>query len=142
MKKEILKKSLELADKFIESDEGKAYFKKIEMENELQLKHFIRFEEWLKHNDFDKLIQRLISEHDKDYREKCYSEGHEPYPNQELDFLFDYIQDRLEPIRVSQLESIFHNQIWFFKGYYFQMTWGQGVVYEIYDGDFKDLLSV
>jgi hypothetical protein len=127
---------------FIGSPEGIAFLEKEQKKHELQLKRFVRFEEWLKHNDFDKLIQRLILEHDKKYREKCYNNGCEPYPNQKLSFLIDYIDHTLEPIRVPQLENMFGTTIWFFKGYYFRLMYGQGTAFDLYNGnDFKHLLS-
>jgi len=130
----------------LESPEGKKqmeeWFEKRRIENEIKQKRFNRFDEWLKHNDFDKLIQRLILEHGEDYRDKCYHKGYEPYPNQKLGFVIDYVRDRFEEIRVSQLENMFNTQIWFFKGYYFRIMHGQGSVFDLYDGnDFKHLLS-
>ena len=130
----------------LESPEGKKqmeeWFEKRQIEKEIKQKRFVRFDEWLKHNDFDKLIQRLILEHGEDYRDKCYHKGYEPHPNQKLGFVIDYVQDKLEQIRVSQLENMFNTQIWFFKGYYFRIMHGQGSVFDLYNGsDFKHLLS-
>jgi hypothetical protein len=127
---------------FIDSDEGKAFFEERRVRDEIQEGRFRHFEEWLKHNDFDRLMYRIILEHGEDYRRKCYDNGCEPFPNQKLSFIISYVQDRLEPIRVSQLENMFSTQIWFFRGYYFRLMYGQGTAFDLYNGDdFKHLLS-
>ena len=136
-------KAMEKAlDDFIKSPEGIAFFEKEKKKEELKLKRFARFEEWLKHNDFEALMYRLILEHGEEWREKCYHNGYEPYPNNKLSFLIDYVSHNYEEISVSQLENMFNTQIWFFKGYYFRIMHGQGSVFDLYNGsDFKHLLS-
>ena len=47
---------------FIESDVGKKYFEKMRIELEIKRGRYVRFEKWLENNDFEKLMQRLISE--------------------------------------------------------------------------------
>ena len=129
-------------DEFVKSPEGITYFEKERKKAELKLKRFARFEEWLKHNDFEALMYRLILEHGEEWREKCWHNGYEPYPNNKLSFIIDYVSKNLEPISVSQLENMFNTQIWFFKGYYFRLMYGQGTVFDLYNGsDFKHLLS-
>jgi hypothetical protein len=129
-------------DEFVKSPEGIAFFAKERKKEELKLKRFARFEEWLKHNDFEALMYRLILEHGEEWREKCYHNGYEPYPNNKLSFLIDYVSHNYEEISVSQLENMFNTQIWFFKGYYFRLMHGQGTVFDLYNGsDFKHLLS-
>lgn len=129
-------------DEFVNSPEGQAFFEKRRKKEELKLKRFARFEEWLKHNDFEALICRLILEHGEEWRERCWNKGYEPYSNNKLSFLIDYISESFDSIRVSQLENMFNTQIWFFKGYYFRIMHGQGSVFDLYNGgDFKHLLS-
>lgn len=53
-------------DEWVESDEDKAYFENENRKLELKHKRYARFEEWLKHNDFDRLMYRLILEHDEE----------------------------------------------------------------------------
>lgn len=136
-------RSLELLDKFINSPEGDAYFEQMKVIREIQKGRYVRFEEWLKHNDFDKLLYRLILEHGDDYREKCYHKGYEPHQNNKLAFIFDYIVHHYEPIEVPQLDSGFSNQVWFFRGYYFQLTYGQGTITQIYNrDDMRQILAI
>lgn len=126
-----------------ESEQGKAHFANYWKEIDLKQKRFVRFTEWLKHNDFDKLMYRIILEHNEEYREKCWHSGCEAYPNNKLSFLLEYVMDNSELIKVPQLDNKFPNNIWLFKGYYFQMTYGQGTVTDIYNQeDMRHLLRV
>jgi len=120
-------------EEYENSPEGKtanAWKKYLE---EFQEERFQQFEKWLEHNDFDKLIYRLISEHDADYRDSWYERGIEPQPNNKLQFLLDYVDNRCKITNVKKLDCGFNNQIRLFKGYYFQTTHGQGTVTDIYN---------
>jgi len=143
MKENKYKKSLRLLDEYLNSDEGIAFLKRMGKKKEIQQNRYKRFEEWLKHNDFDVLMSRLISEHDEEYRQKCYDGGFQSYPNNKLAFLIDYIVENIKPIKVKKLDCKFSNQIWEFKGYYLQMIWGQGVLTNVYDkNNLNHLLQV
>ena len=136
------KKMEKSLDDFIKSPEGIAFFEKEKRKEELKLKRFTRFEKWLENNDFEALMYRLILEHGEEWREKCYHKGYEPYPNNKLSFLINFVSHNYDTISVSQLENMFHTEIWFFKGYYFRLMYGQGTVFDLYNGgDFKHLLS-
>ena len=129
-------------DEFCESEKGKAYFALEAKKQEIVENRFNRFEEWLKTNDFDELLNKLISRHDENYRTKCYDKGYEPMPNNVLNFIFNYILSNYDVIDVIQLRCDFPNHIWFFRGYYFQTIWGQGSINRIYDKDFKLILQI
>jgi hypothetical protein len=129
-------------DEFCMSEEGKAYFALEAIKSNLLLNRFVKFEKWLKINDFDNLLNKLISRHDENYRNKCYDKGFEPMPNNVLNFIFDYIDSNYDIIDVAQLRCDFPNHIWFFRGYYFQIIWGQGSINRIYDKDFKLVLQI
>jgi hypothetical protein len=120
-----------------ESEQGKAHFAKYWYKISLTQSRFDRFTEWLKHNDFEKLMYRLLLEHDEEYREKCWHSGCEVYPNNKLSFLIDYAIVNGEQVKVPELDNKFPNNIWLFKGYYFQMTYGQGTVTDIYNQEDK-----
>jgi hypothetical protein len=139
----IINNQLKKIDEWVESDEGKTYFEKERKKLIIKGERYLRFEKWLENNDFDILINKLISEHNNEYREKCYNNGFEPYPNNKLAFIIDYVVDNYESIIVTQINSVFPNQIWCFKEYYFQMIWGQGVLTNIYKiKDLKLLLQI
>jgi len=135
-------KMSKMMDDFMNSPEGDAYFEKQRIIKEIQEGRYRRFEAYLETHDFDKLMNRLILEHGEEWHEKCYHSGYEVYCNNKLNFIIDYLRDNFDEIRVTELESIFNTQIWFFKGYYFRILRGQGSVFDLYyGGDFKHLLS-
>jgi hypothetical protein len=130
-------------ESFFDSEVGKAFLEKESKKIKIKKGRYLRFEEWLKHNDFDKVMYRLILEHDDEYCEKCNHNGFETYPNNKLGFVIDYVVDNIEPINVPELDNDFPNCIWLFNGYYFQITYGQGSVIDIYnEDDKKHLLHV
>ena len=128
---------------FKESEVGIKYLIEEKLKTELLEKRFFWFEEWLKNNDFDNLMLRLIYKHDEDYREKCYHKGLDVMPNNVLDFIIRYVETKVEPIVVQEISCEFPNCIWLFKGYYFQVVYGQGCFYRIYNKeDLRILLTV
>ena len=132
-----------LADKvkeMLDSGELDDYFQEIERKHEILEGRFKKFEKYLKTIDFDTLIYRLVMEHGEEYREKCWADGFEIYPNNKLQFLFDYVMDRVPDVDVPEIESSFMQEIREFKGYYFEAIHGQGVIYRIYNK--KDLQIV
>jgi hypothetical protein len=124
---------------YLESPEGRKqteeYFEKLAQREAIKEKRFERFNEWLKHNDFDKLLNRLILEHNDEYCEKCYHSGCEPYMNNKLDFVFDYAIKHGKKVKIKKLDCDFPNVISEFMGYYFQIVWGQGSITAIYNKD-------
>lgn len=130
----------EYLDDWIKSDRGKAYADVLRSQNELKVKRWTRFETWLENNDFDKLMYRIIYEHNDEYREKCYINGFQPFPNMKLKFILDYVVRHHEPIEVSKIDCPFPNTIYLFKGYYFQIIYGQGSFIRIYNCDDNRIL--
>lgn len=127
---------------FLDSPEGKKfneeYFGNLARIEEIKEGRFKKFDVWIENNDFDKLLYRLILEHDDDYREKCYHKGYEPYPNNKMQFVFDYVTEYAgTKTYVKEFDSVFSNQVWEFNGYYFQITWGQGSFIQIYNKEDK-----
>lgn len=129
---------------YLESPEGNASTKKyldgIAKKDAIDRSRFLRFDKWLEDNDFDKLLNRLIQEHNDDYIKKCYHKGHMPTPNNKLNFVIGYVVNNHEPIRVSELDCDFANEIYQFRGYYFQHIHGQGTITKIYNKDDNKLL--
>lgn len=130
-------------DKWFESPECTKYFEELEDTNQIREQRFKRFETWLETNDFDKLMYRLILEHGDEYIGNCYHDGYEPYPNNKLSFLISYITKNTEIIIVKELKNDFPNNIWEFKGYYFQFIYGQGTLILIFNKeDMRTLLQL
>ena len=130
---------LEKLKEHLESPEGKAhmkaYFENLANIEMIKEGRFNRFDKWLEDNDFNKLLYRLILEHDDEYIEKCYHKGFEPHMNNKLSFVFDYGIKRGKEVNIKELECPFPNVISEFKGYYFQIIWGQGSITAIYNKD-------
>lgn len=130
-------------EKWLESEDGQTFIQKQHEKLVLKEKRHRRFEEWLKNNDFDKLLNRLVLEHNDKYQDKCYDRGYQPYPNRKLSFLIGYLVDNMKTIYVKELNCDFPNQIWEFNNYYFQLIHGQGTIFRLYKKeDLNYLLQV
>lgn len=132
----------EKIDTYFESESCKMFLDEMTEKFEIRNQRHKRFEKWLETNGFDKLMYRLINEHNDDYIENCYHNGCEPYPNNKLNFIIGYVtkDDIPHPINVKELYCDFPNDIWEFKGYYFQFIYGQGTMLRIYNKDDMRLL--
>ncbi len=138
-----LKEMISKFEEWLNSEEVNMVFEKQNELNEIRKIRQNHFNEWLKYNDFDKLIYRLILEHNDEYREKCYHNGKAPYPNNKLDFLIEYVFANTESVEVTQLDSDSLNQINLFNGYYFQIVYGRDMVINIYNKeDLRHMLKI
>lgn len=105
--KDHLQASSDALSKFLDSEEGKEFLrnfdaKKKRIKEQLE-KRFLVFEKWLKTNDFDKLMYRLINKHGEDYCRRCYDKGYEPHPNNVLGFVISYVFHRTPEVVVDEL---------------------------------------
>lgn len=98
-----------------------------EIKRMIRIGRYIRFAKWLDENDFDRLMYRLLLEHGKEYFEKCYLSGIEPCPNNKLDFILKYLIDNYASVLVKGIETSISNEVWLFKGYYFQIIFKGGI---------------
>jgi len=130
----------EKVKQMLESGELDDFFEEHNKKHEILEGRFQKFEKYLENIDFDDLIYRLVMEHGEEYCEKCWANGFEIYPNNKLQFLFDYVMDRVPDVDVPEIEYSFMQEIREFKGYYFEAIHGQGVIYRIYNK--KDLQIV
>lgn len=134
---------MELKDFNINEEDVRNYLNEMRERDGIQESRFLKFEKYLESNDFDKLIYRIILEHDENWRDSCYEKGHEPHPNNKLTFILNYIEDRGNIVKVDEIDSEYPNEIFEFKGYYFQDIYGQGVITKIYNKkDLKLLLVI
>lgn len=122
-------------ENWLESKDGEAFIQKQHEKRALMKKRYKRFENWLIENNFDKLMDRLILEHNDEYCVKCHHKGYEPHPNHKLGFIINYLTNNIKSVYVEELDNPFPNKVWKLKDYYFQMTWGQGVITEVYKVD-------
>ena len=114
---------------FVDKDFVDEYMKK----RKIKYSRFKKFTEWLENNDFDKLMYRLILEHNDDYIEKCHHNGFEAHPNRKLQFVIDYVIEHGNEVKIKELDVNFPNYIFEFKGYYFQVVMGQGALIQKYN---------
>jgi hypothetical protein len=114
-------------------------------ENEKKLeKRLANVANYIETHDFDSLMLRLVNEHNEDYRESCYINGLEPYPNNKLQLVLDYIAEIIEPVNdIKGLDYDFPCDVYYFKGYYFQHIYGQGTITRIINkDDMKIILQI
>lgn len=113
------------------------YFGNLAKKEAIKKGRFEKFDMWLEDNDFDQLLYRLILEHDDDYIDKCYHNGVMPFMNNKLSFVFDYVCDRGKALKKipKELKCDFAQAVYEFKGYYFEIVWGQGSITAIYNKD-------
>ena len=131
-------KSLKILEDFLKSPEGEAsireFTEKKANEQKIAESRYRKFEKYLEIHDFEELMQRLINENDDKWCDKCYKKGYEPYPNNKLRFVIDYLVHNYEPIEVPEIEpKHFPSTIYFFKEYYFQTICGQGCFHRIWN---------
>jgi hypothetical protein len=144
---ERLKELIRLMNEFNESDEGIAYFKELNekhrIEAEIKSKRIEKLVEYLKNQDFDKIMDRMILEHNDDYRDKCYNKGYEPYPNNKLNLFFDFLEKNYHPIEDDTIHNgTFSQTIYFYKGYFFTKMYGQGTATLIYGKDKQRIITL
>lgn len=109
------------------------YWNTIKKKQEIDEKRYDRFEKWLETNDFDSLMQRFKDRYTKEYRDKCYKKGYEPYFPNLVRFVSDYVILRTSPIETSvESDNPFVSTEHFFKGYLFVLICGQGCFTRIY----------
>jgi hypothetical protein len=136
-----------------ESDEGKAfnkaYFQELKEKNLRQEYRYYKFEKWLeKGGDFNKLMYGLFLKHGDEWCEKCSEKGHEPYPNNTLQFIIDYAFRygkgvTKKTIKIYNFHASFPYNIVEFNGFFFQVVYGQGSFVRIYNkDDGREMLTI
>jgi len=116
-------------------DRMEPYFEELAVKEDIKYKRIEKLRIYLKNNDFDSVIGRIIREHDEDYRDKCYKKGYQPNPNNKYYLLLSLVEIEGDEIKEIDFKDdcVFPNAIIKFKNYYFQWIWGQGVINRIYD---------
>ena len=136
-----LKKFKQVIEDWMDTLESSEYFKNEKIKENLLFFRFNQFENWLNSNNFDILIEKVITKHNK-YKEQYLNKKYQFKPTNILGFIIEYIQNKFDIIDVDQLKVNFPNQVWFFKGYYFQIIYNQGSTYKIYDNKFQQLIQI
>lgn len=135
-----------LQEKWKEALSDKSLFAEFAVElkakQEIKKARFAIIEKYLETTNFDHLIQRIIDEHNDDYRNRCYKRGYEPYPNQKADLLFDYIREHGTDVTGQVDDNPFESEAYEFKNYYFQLNRGQGCYWRIFNPNKEDILTI
>ena len=132
-----------LEEDFDNALDNEEYWDKLATKKEIEEKRFDKFEAYLIDNDFEILLDRLLSEHSDDYIDKCYKKGFMPEPNNKLEFLLKYLEERLDAIDTPEwIGNDFSTTTHYYKGYYFSNTFGQGVITRVYDSTKELILQV
>lgn len=120
---------------------GESYVARIKAEEVILKTRTIKFEKWLKNNSFSELMERLMKEHGEEWRDKCWANNTEPYSNNKLSFVFNYIVQNYEPIKIYWLAPEDDGGYgYLFKGYVFEIICGQGCFNRIWDYKTKEHL--
>lgn len=134
---------------FLESEEGKRamdeFFNKLEAKADLRAIRFKKFEDYLETHSFDSFMDRMKSDNNDDYRDKCYKKGYEPYPTNLFAFLISYISENCEDAGLEFGGGDFLSEEYIFNGYLFQTFQGQGAferVYKKVDGEWEFFLQI
>lgn len=132
----------------------KAYFKSpafaeemklMKIKQDIEIKRNENLEKYLKSltkGQLSKLINRLMDEHDDELSQYWYDKGCTPCLTNKMNFLFDYMFSENSIAKVvkqtgkeyAKYETGFSDAMVKYKGYVFQMFFGQGTVYRINKG--------
>lgn len=136
-------RSLRLLSELLESPASDRYFEDLRLKEELQELRFKKFEKYLESHDFSVLIDRLVKEHDEEYRDKCYKRGWEPFPNNKMQFLLDFVGSRGEKIELGSVDdNMFESALYLYKDYYFQLSQGQGCFWRIFNLQKEEVCTI
>ena len=113
------------------------------MNESIKLNRFRRLEKYLETHDFDNLLYRIILEHNDEWDERCCENGDDPYPNNKLNFVFDYILHYGKAVKVKKFKNKNPNQIFEFNNFYFQIVIDEKIVWNIFNKeDMRKILSI
>jgi hypothetical protein len=124
-------------EEFFESEEGKAWIEKKQLE---QQHHDRRLEKLSAHlsslsdEEFAEFISKLINKHDDAYEDRMYSKGVMPHPNGLMSLLFDVafadVNQTVDPI--DEFAKAFPSHTVEYRNFYFGTILGQGTVSRIH----------
>lgn len=131
-----------LFDEYLNSGAAEEYFAQEKIKSEIQKGRHIKVEAYLNTlNDeqFDALMKRLVAEHTPELKKLWYSKGIQPMPTNKMLLLFDMVfmhSDTTKnyddyPELYENYATGFSDEIVEYRGYVFQMFFGQGVAYGV-----------
>lgn len=123
-----LKDNLKSIDEFLNSEEGQAEMNAWALSHAEKMK-LIKSRTVKLNNcsdeQFEYFMQKVFKDNGEEWKDKCYEKGYEPYPTNLMYLVFDCAKNHGKDIS-NESNSIFHENVWFYRGYYFSILHGQG----------------
>jgi hypothetical protein len=135
-----MEKFRELLQKDLDDPNG--YWNTLAKQKAHRESRFPKVAAYIKSHSFPELIQRLQAEHDDTWKDKCYAQGSEPYPNNKFILLWSFITSTYESIHNDLIPQDFLNESYFIQGYWFTDYCGQGCFYRVYDKELNILFQI
>lgn len=90
---------------------------------------------------FSQTLYKLIKKHNDEYKDKCLSKGFELYPNNVLNLIFKHVFNTVKS--GSQVVDFnYPGETYYYRGFFFEIIFGQGVVVIIYNENKNVILSI
>lgn len=115
------------------------YFAKLGKKQVALNLRYDKFEKWLETNEFEPMFKKLLERNGDERDDYCYKNGCEKYGTPLMEFLLEYISNRVEQTENDGIDKDFSGGTWLFKNYWFQVLHGQGSFWKIFDKDLKCL---
>jgi len=142
-----LQKSLRLLQEYFDSDQFKLDQVVRDNERAIKLARLKRTGEYLNSlsdDQFHTLMMRLLGEHTDKLKDLWYSKGIQPMPTNKMSLLFEFVfsEDGGELLfeedeEFQKHQTGFSDDMSKYRGYIFQMFFGQGVAHAIHKDDKK-----
>jgi len=120
---------------FLDSPEGKASLQAFADEfaekKKILRKRLEKVKVYVEKVGIHSIMERLVNEHDETWREHCYLNGYEPYENNKLHLLLEFVMEYGQTSHRHR-SKIFSNHTWVYGDFYFNLMHGQGSVWSIY----------
>jgi hypothetical protein len=118
------------------------YWNKLKRKDEIKASRFPKVEAYIQKHGMPSVIERMISEHDDKWSDKCWKNGCETYPNNKFGILWDWVEKTHESVHNPTIPQDFLGASYFVKGYWFAIYCGQGCFYRVYDNDMNIILQI
>lgn len=101
----------------------KEYAQKLNTEDEIKVGRIEKVDRYLSSVNFDTLMNRLKTEHNEEYKDRCYKNGYMPHPNNKLCLLLDFLNEKISEqkdfIDGVTVDGMPGQTVHFYRGYYF-----------------------
>lgn len=143
--KDEMEKTLIALKKYLKSPAYKAELKVMKLKQDVEKVRYKKLEKHLQsltRSQLTKLMDQLIEEHNDELRDYWYNKSCMPCLTNKMNFIFDYIFSETslatalknDSKEFAKYETGFSDTMVKYKGYVFQMFFGQGTAYRINKG--------